>query len=150
MKNQTDDYSEDDFDEDLAFDVEIPWLDEKPNLWERLLSWLGIRKKPQRTVFQLEEDTSDEEWDKRLATAACVEAAISGIKWRHRELHEQAPNMVSFYVMNVNVRDRGNGDFWLYVEIQNDKNGSSNTLPLHEFLTQFSPASELTFNDYHA
>lgn len=150
-QNQTDDdYSEDDFAEELSFDVEMPWLEEEPSWWERFISWLGFRKKPQTNVFQLEADTSDEEWDKRLAVAACIEAAISSTKWRHRELQEQAPRMVSFYVVNVTVRDRGNEGFWLYIEVKDDRNGTSNTLPLHEFFKTFSPIGDLTLHDYHS
>lgn len=140
-------------DDDEGFEIELPEDFFGPRIsWYKRLWYKLIRRIPP-SPFELSEEEEvevEEEFNKRVAVAGCVEAALASSVWVHRKLEDEMPNFKRYYVVGIGVRDRDAGDFWLYVELQPKDERRTFMLPLHEFLEQCYPERDLTFSDYHA
>lgn len=142
-----------DDDDDEGFEIELDWFTPKPPWYKRLWYWLTRREPPEPEEFTLteeEEQEVEEEFNKQIAVAETIEAALASNVWVNREVEMEAPGMHRYYVVGMGVRPTDEGDFKLYVHVQMQHSHQGFFLPLHQFLAQCYPIGELTFTDYHA
>ncbi len=146
-----------DFEDEPEEGIEVEWefdLDAKP-LFEVPL-FLGIRFVEEEVAEEETEEETQEDWvevnldlHKRIAVASTIEQALSGAVWVHKKMDY---GVQSFYVTKVISKPlEDSGEYWLYVELTERHGGRpSFHVPLHQFLEQCKPLSDLTFRDYDA
>ena len=122
----------------------LPW-------YKRLWHWVTRRPIVDDELTEEEEAEVEQEFNKQVAVAECIESALASCVWGNRALEREAPGMKRYYVVGIGIQDRENeGEFWLYVKLQPVDERRTFHLPLHEFLEQCYPLRDLTFTDFHA
>ena len=144
--------TEDEGDPMDSFDIDVEFLldlDMGPFLTIKKVFGISWAEKEEEVPEQFDE--IDQELNKRILVSDTIEAALASAVWAHRSMEDVHPGMKRFYVTGMQIRERNDGVYQLWVECcERDSMNKPFYQPLHTFLEACYPDGDLTFSDYDA